>query len=275
MYTSLDEAKVEVWERWNNLVLRKRVSDFLGDMPEAFRTEPRAVLDRNIITPNNELTRFLELAKQVQLKPLGWEYLDDKFCTASKDKLALAKMPFFDGRNKKEETILHYRNIVDFYECDGERISAVNTLWSEKLVDFHHRLLSSMKSYTIEVCDASSWYWSYGKTAAAYYTRFLSLFICNGILFENFVTNEEEARFTSNIVQPSLNKIEFYFGIKPLIVPLIPITAIRDRYWYCYPARFEELVKQRTNNGVYKTVKCLKSDFPRHRRRYKVFCEHR
>ncbi|MBF0556769.1 MAG: hypothetical protein HQK96_19820 [Nitrospirae bacterium] len=190
------------------------------------------------------------MAKEVQLQPLGWEYLEDKFCTASKDKLLLAKMPFLDGRNKKGETILHYRNIVDFHKHEGKRISTVKTLWSEKLVNFHHHLLSTMTFHAIEVRDASLWYKSNGKTASGYYARFLSLFICHGILFENFVTNEEEENFATKVVQPSLKKIEQHFGIKPLIVPLIPMTNVQDKYWYCYPKNIEELVIKRINNGA-------------------------
>jgi len=51
-YTPIEEAKKEIWERWNNASLRKQVEEYLGGIPKCFISEPRAVLDRNIVSPN-------------------------------------------------------------------------------------------------------------------------------------------------------------------------------------------------------------------------------
>ena len=42
IYTSLEEAKEEVWRRWNDKELRAKVEESLGgDVPEVFRDEPK------------------------------------------------------------------------------------------------------------------------------------------------------------------------------------------------------------------------------------------
>ncbi len=55
IYTPLSVAKEEIWRRWNDKELRKKVEDFLGgDIPEVFKKEPRATIFRYIATPNLE-----------------------------------------------------------------------------------------------------------------------------------------------------------------------------------------------------------------------------
>lgn len=52
LYTSLEEAKEEIWRRWNNPQLRKSVDDFVGNVPAVFGYEPRACLARFVASPN-------------------------------------------------------------------------------------------------------------------------------------------------------------------------------------------------------------------------------
>jgi hypothetical protein len=98
-YTPLEQAKEEIWKRWRDKDLRLKVEEFLGDIPQPFQEAPKAVLSRQIGTPNFEFFRFLELSSKANLSPLITEYINDKFVTNNVDKLALAKMPFYKGRN--------------------------------------------------------------------------------------------------------------------------------------------------------------------------------
>ncbi len=60
IYTPLSVAKEEIWRRWNDKALRKKVEDFLGvNLPEPFKNEPRAVMLRYIATPNFEASFFI------------------------------------------------------------------------------------------------------------------------------------------------------------------------------------------------------------------------
>lgn len=243
LYTPLEEAKEEIWRRWNDETLKKEVEEYIGEIPESLRYEPRTVLVRTIVTPDNEFFHFIEAAKQIEFKPLVFEYINDKFCTKNNDKLRLAKMPFFIGRNKKGDAIIKNHTVLDCAHADGKQCNKVQTLWGEKFVEFHHRLFS-FNTTDIEIFDASLWFMTNGKSAKQYYQNFLSLFVCNGILFENFLMDEREGRFTSEVVIPAFEKVQTYFGAKPLIVPAIPEDEIDDIYWWCYPEWVEKEVER-------------------------------
>ena len=240
-YTSLEEAKEKIWHRWHNADLRKKVGEFLRKIPRPLQEAPRAVLDRNIATPNFEYFHFLQLVANVSLSPLVTEYIGDKFVTLSVDKLGLAKMPFYIGRNKKKGILFEYKNVIDFAKYQGAPIGEIKTLWGEPLVDFHHLLLSTNNG-DIPLLDASAWYKSNGGNAEGYYHNYLALFICNGILFENFITNEEEERFARSVVYPAFKKVSQHFGLKPLIVPLYPEDKAKDIYWRCYSPDIKAIV---------------------------------
>jgi len=244
LYTSLNDAKVEIQARWHNTALKKEIEGYLGNVPDPFRSDPRAVLDRTIATPDIEFFHFKEMAKQVGLKPLVIEYVKDKFCTKNPDKLRLAKMVFFYKRNRKMEAIVKNHTILDCAHDDGKECTSIQTLWNENFVDFHHRIFDASNSTGVKIFDASSWFKSNGKSAKQYYRHFLALFICNGILFENFLMDEREGRFTTEVVIPAFKKVKEYFGVKPLIVPVIPENEINDKYWWCYPEWVEQEVER-------------------------------
>lgn len=194
---------------------------------------------------------------------MGWEYLHDKFCTINHDKLYLGKMIFLTDEKLPGTTIECCHRIIDFGETENAPIEAIKTKWGESLVDFHHRLLN-IAGLSIELSDASSWYKSNGKKAAGFYDKFLSLFLCHGILFENFITNEEE-RFARSVVFPAFKKVVDRFGMKPLIVPLVPHETASDIYWRCYPAELEEeilrcLSKAKDSSGHHHVELCTGKD---------------
>ena len=49
LYTSIKEAKEEIWHRWNNNALRHEVETFLGEVPPVLKKEPKAVLFRHVM----------------------------------------------------------------------------------------------------------------------------------------------------------------------------------------------------------------------------------
>jgi hypothetical protein len=70
MYTPLEEAKEEVWKRWNDADLRQSVLEYVGELPEGFGQEPRAFLVRNLVSQNLEFQTFTEKCKSAGLKPV-------------------------------------------------------------------------------------------------------------------------------------------------------------------------------------------------------------
>lgn len=234
VYTPFEEAKTEIWKRWNDERLRREVAGFVGDIPEPLRNEPRAILDRNVMSPDIEFLQFFESAQKIGLQPLGLEYVNDKFCSVNKDKFGLASMTFYCGKNRKNENIIARRNIIDFHEFDGKRFNEIKTLWGESFVDCHHRLLYGIAP-KIDIFDLSMWYEKHGGHARAYYEYFLSLFVRNGVLFENFLMDEKEHDFTIEVVLSAFESAQKRFGVKPLIVPIAPPEEATDTYWWCYP----------------------------------------
>lgn len=149
--------------------------------------------------------------------------------------------------------------VMDFRRLQMTRFADVRTLWGERLADFHHGLLSQSVS-EIGRYDISPWYESHGEKAKEYYPYYLALFICHGILFENFITNGED-RFTKSVVFPAFKQVVDHFGIKPLIVPLVPHETASDIYWRCYPAELEEevlrcLSKVKDSSGHQHAAQC-------------------
>jgi hypothetical protein len=234
-YISIEEAKKEIQKRWNNIELRKKVEEYLGkDIPEGFKNEPRAVLFRNIITPDLESTYFIEIAKKMNLKPYGLEYTKDKFCTRNSDKIAFGKLAFFEKRNKNGEAIIHYAKIIDMKKDDNKKLCDIQTFSGENLVEFHHNWLEKNIQKSLELYDMSEWVSNNGQSAKEYYKKFLAFFICHGVLFENFILDGEEKAFTLDTFLPAFTLVENIFGCKPLIVSAMPKESFGDKYWWCY-----------------------------------------
>lgn len=242
IYTPLEEAKKEIWRRWNDKELRKKVEEFLGgDIPEPFRKEPRAVLFRNIITADFEACRFFDLTRDFGIKPLGWEYLDDAFCTRNDDKLNLGRLPILKGVDKNKKYIVYYKKVINLMKSDNQKFCNIKTIDGENIINFHHKLVKNISD--IEIQDGSDWITKKGRKAKDYYKYLFGLFVSNGILFENFLLNKDENEFTREIVKPAFKKVERQFGLKPLIVELLEKDKATDMYWWCYPGNIEKNIK--------------------------------
>ena len=116
MYTSLSEAKEELWRRWSDKELRKRVEEYLVEVPEVFKNEPKIALFRNIASPNFEFQLAIETATMAGFKLVFMEFLKDKFCTRNLDKVHLGKIRFIKN-DKSEKYIISKKNIIDFPQC--------------------------------------------------------------------------------------------------------------------------------------------------------------
>lgn len=236
IYTTIEAAREEVWKRWNDVALRKEIEAFVGDIPEPLRNEPRAWLDRYIATPDNEFFHFLELAENVKLKPIAIESLDDRFYRKNVDKMCLAEMKFLDKKNGNDAA--RRIKIIDCGKHHMKRFNEINTHWEESFVDFHHRLFD-LHAENVQRFDISEWRYRKGPIAKDYYSGLLALFVCHGIIFEDFVTNEGEERFSRNVVFPAFEEITNRFGVRPLIVHIYTEEELSQEYSWCYPEFIE------------------------------------
>jgi hypothetical protein len=232
------EAVKELRRRQKDPNLIKKVNDFLkGDIPEPLKDflnkPPIAVLARNIFTPDYELDIFLKKVSDINGEPFLFEHTEDKFIAENDDKHALGKLSFYLNTDKHGKNNTHNISIIDFHLAEGKKISQVHTLGGERLVDFHHKILSKYYPDILNnIVDGSDWVYRTGKSAKDYYSKFLSIFIVHSILFETVRLDGEEGAFFRKVFYPNLLKTIEIFGVKPIICPILSGDESRNSKWW-------------------------------------------
>lgn len=245
IYTPLAEAEKEIKRRWKDKKLQKKISEFFnGNIPYFLRDEPKAYFARQIITPNFEFFNFIKSLKGLKLDFVCPEIKEDYFSAKNSCKYHLGKLFFNDGGGKRGGMKLKTCNVINFNQSNGKKLCHVETLWGENLIDFHHRILGSVvPDIEKKIFDISEWKKKESKSFDEFYLKFLAFFICNAILFENFLVNKEERHFTKNVVLPSFYKLNELFGVRPLIVRSLPHKEEESDAWFYYPGFIENTIK--------------------------------
>ncbi len=247
-YTSPEMAGKEALKRFANKSLRKEIESFLkNDLPEPLLKSPKAVLGRNIFTPNREFFLFLNEAKKTGLDIFLGEYKEDEFISGNLDKYYLGKLFFYNKKGKNGGDRLTTSRIIKFSDSEKKKIIDVKTLWGEPLVDFHNRIFFETVPSSIaeKRYDMSNWFQRHGKSAKKYYTFCFSLFIAHGILFENYLLSDnDEERFFYEVLLPSIETVKKLFGHAPLISPLCKEEKLDDfsDRWMHYPEYIKKMV---------------------------------
>jgi hypothetical protein len=238
-YFSLDEAREEIKKRWADVELKKKIEEKLGDyfFKDLF-TEPRAVVCRPIVTPDNGIVFFINCSHYLGLKPFILEYTEDKYVVINEEKRGLTKLRVWEN-NKKE-----YINIVNNSTEEGHLLSDVVTNLTDntKLIDFHHSLFNSCYP-NVDFKDYSAWFKKF-KTPDEYYFYYLLNFIAHGVYFEFFYADnsKRETDFVWKNVLPNIQKIRDFTGLDPILVKLYPEdqTEDEDFYWFSYTKKTQE-----------------------------------
>jgi hypothetical protein len=249
VYTSLPEAVKLLSQRQKNPKLIKKIEKLLeGDIPDFLKKiDKYAVNIQQIATPNFDTQRFISLSKKFNLKPVFSEYHEDKFTSNNLFKHCLGQIyinngVYKDGRNKLEKI-----TIIDFNKYNGKKLKDVKTLWDEFLIDFHKKLfeINGFSNEELIFFDDSSWLNRNGSSAKKYYPRDLLLYICHGILFENFLLIGKESNFTRDVFLPAFQKVIELTGEKPLIVPISLIETESNEYWYSYDKKIKKYIESK------------------------------
>jgi hypothetical protein len=219
----------------------------IDNVPEIMRGRKSMVLFRHIATPNYEIRRFLIAADALEvLHPIIFEYTADKFNNRNDWKYSLGRISLHRGTNKKGEQMFECKNVIDFNLSNNKPIRSINTHWNQSLVDFHHEIFT--KGYPHlknNIFDLSDWLHKFGCSAKDYYKSFLTLFLKDGILFENFLLEGKELAFTKEIILPALIEIEKETGFKPLIVALEPTEIEGDQFWLAHPYHEKAFIERK------------------------------
>lgn len=231
-YTPLDEALELLRERRADTKLRALVADCHRVHPPDFLPDaPCAFWPRHITTPNHEFELFVSTVSATGLQPLCAEFADDIFVARNRDKYHLCR-PIFEVRPN------HFRppRKTNLAEMEGRRLCDIKLYGKISLPAFHHALLRhAFPDYERHLLDCSPWVMA-ARRNGDFYPQYLTLFICYGILFENFLPDDrEERRFAREKVMPCFNKIIEMFGVKPLIVSLLPRETENDEHWRAHP----------------------------------------
>lgn len=239
VYTPLSDALRLLEERRKDPVLLAKIEELLkGDIPECFKdSNLYSVHFRQIATPNKENEYFIALSRDHGLQPVFFEYYDDKFTSNNEFKHSLGQLRIHnDVVDKNGNYIEEKITIVDFNKYNGDKLKNVKTIWNESLIDFHKKLfnLPDMDTGKVIFFDGSDWLKVHGAKASVYYLNFFLLFVCHGILFENFLTKGTEGEFSKNIVLPALENVFNLVGLKPLIVPIPPMDTEEEEHWVSY-----------------------------------------
>ncbi len=241
LYTPLKESVSELHAR-----RRALTSQPSSALEAKLLSRPNAVLMRQVATPNFELERFASLAAAAGLSPFVLEYQRDKFVSQNPIKYALARMGFYAGIGRNGGSRVRYLSVAHLPTADGMALQETTTLWGQRLISFHHELLSMRPSLSaLETYDASDWVLAHGPRAQHYYADYLALFIEHAILFESFLLTSEEEQFTSEIIIPAFEAAYSRHGRRPLICRLDPSDAEGQAYWLQYPHELQAFVASR------------------------------
>jgi len=241
LYTPLLEAL----ERLNSQSDANRVSS----LPPGISPAQYAVFARQVATPSHEVARFLSMTTTYNLRPLFFEYYDDKFVTRNRCKFALARMRFADTINTNHDGRL--TDVLDIQASQGHSFASISTKWGEPFVEFHHRLFREVYPMIAgsTFFDGSSWFHSHGFSPRNYYPEFLSLFVSGCVLFESYLLCPDELDFTENVVIPAFDSVSKAFGRRPLIVRLDPPDSEGNNFWLSYPmSLFSSVAKAFSNS---------------------------
>jgi len=238
VYTPLSEALRLLEERQKDIELLNKVKKILeGDIPGPLKNINKyGIQFRQIATPNNEAEHFLKVTDGFGLIPVFMEYHQDKFSSNNCYKRSLGQLNIQGKVNKKDEFVIEKIGIMDFNKHNGKKLTEVVTHWDEPIVDFHRRLFDvcGFNNKKCSFFDTSEWVKNHGATPEEYYKHFLLLFVGHGILFENFLLEGEDARFSQDVILPAIESVVNLTGVKPLIVPIGPLDMDNDDFWFYY-----------------------------------------
>jgi hypothetical protein len=253
VYTPLNAALEEIKCRQSNKKLEAYVEALPMEIPNFMKDRMNAVLFRHLATPNYEIRRFIHIVSALdgQLTPIILEYKDDKFTNLNECKFYLGKICLYKGKNKLGESLFEFEKIIDINDSNCKPISSIKTFWGQSLVDFHHELFFSNFPYLKDnVFDFSTWLHNNGHSAKAYYKLFLSLFLQNNILLENFLLEGRESVFIREVILPSILEITKEAGVKPLIVALEPTDIEGDKFWHAHAYEIKEYIQKKRQNII-------------------------
>lgn len=251
--TPFSEAVEELKRRQKDPVLHQRVHEYLNaDIPDYFLEAPVFYLARHIATPNFETLRFVHLLESAGFKIIISQDEKDIFVPANKMKKDLLKLPIhlgFSFKNGVYHERYQYLSIADFNKANGKSFSEIKTHWGQSVTDFHKELCQKFFHKEVAIIDDSLWIdRNHRGSLLEHYKKFLALFINHGVLFEDYLfDDEQEKKFIKDVLKPAFQWVEDHFGYRPLITRLNPTSVESPHFWLSYPSELRKIIESKYN----------------------------
>ncbi|MEI8339239.1 MAG: hypothetical protein WCF94_01085 [bacterium] len=247
VYTPVDEAIEQLKTRQNDTSLDEKIKTLIKHVPLIMEGRPKAILFRNVTTPNYETKWFADVVSTLEehLHPLFLEYTKDMFTNRNECKFALGKLLLYKGNNKKNEPMFESEKIIDINVCNSKPINTINTTANnnQNLVDFHHDIfLDDFAHFKDNIHDFSGWVHENGPTAKEYYKKFFVFFLKHGVLFENYLIRTSELPFIKEVILKAFIEIYKNTGYKPLIATIEPTEIEDGKFWQAYPIKIRDRI---------------------------------
>ena len=221
-------------ERRDNLSLRERVAEYLGNiLPDdsLILGQPAAILARYVPRATGEDLVFAEIAQEAGFNPYWASYKADKFTTRNPEKVETIRPPIWWQKGQRTRTW-----VVEPDKRSGG-IGELQTIYGNSSSDYQRNLREAVftekgMATLLDNCfDMGDWYKSQaprfgyetGNLAPFYYPATMALATMFGALYEDFdggpnASSGDLASFRNNVVYPAIDKVEKDLGLKPIIV---------------------------------------------------------
>lgn len=234
LYSTWADAHAELMRRRDSGLARE-VRKYWGQLSPPFlaRLEsPAAILSRPIATPNYETIKFCNDAIGLRMNPYILE-LPGKFVSINAEKRHLWRMEFTKEVFGAVQTKLR---LFDRQSSEGRIFSEIVLESGGCPLDLHRNLLRASIPQNIGVIDMTQWFQELKSTFSDYYMRFMMLFLCHAVWFENyFLIDRRERQLIELVVLPAYQNAIRTFGCRPLIVRFLPAETEASVDWHKYP----------------------------------------
>lgn len=221
VYSTWADAHAELTRR-HSTGLAHEVQKYWGHLSPPFLRclkSPAAMLSRPVATPNYETIKFCNDAIGLRMRPYILE-LPGKFVSINTEKRLLWRMEFTKEIFGAVQTRL---KLFDRQASEGRAFSEVVIENGTHAIDLHRTLLRTSIPHNLGVIDMTGWFQELKLMFSDYYMRFMMLFLCHAVWFENFfLSDHRERQFIEGIILPAFQGAVKTFGCRPLIVRLLP-----------------------------------------------------
>lgn len=199
---------------------------------------PRAILFRQIATPNYELRRFLRLCARSDYAPVILQYHADRMSCHNTFKRSLVAPMFLEGVSRTGQPFFRRQVLTNVEKVDRLQLAKVSVS-GRPLPSIHTDLLRlALPDERMELVEGSHWFGQYPAGAQDYYVDLFAALTGNLILFEDFVTSGEDGPFFERVVRPAFDAACSILGIRPLVRRLYDNRRMASPLWYAYPASY-------------------------------------